>query len=50
MSQENVEVVQAALEAWGRGGFDAPIRNGKIVRGREYWERAQSLEAAGLRE
>jgi ketosteroid isomerase-like protein len=26
------------------------IRNGKIVRGREYWERAQALEAAGLRE
>jgi len=133
MSQENVEVVQAALEAWGRGGFDAlaefcdtgidwraaegapddagpihgldamraymqdwlddfdelslefeelidageqvvavqrlsgrgkasgietkirfavvyTIRNGKIVRGREYWERAQALEAVGLRE
>jgi ketosteroid isomerase-like protein len=26
------------------------IRNGKIVRGREYWERAQALEAVGLRE
>ena len=26
------------------------IRDGKIVRGREYWERAEALEAAGLRE
>jgi len=26
------------------------IRDGKIVRGREYWERAQALEAVGLRE
>ena len=26
------------------------IRNGKIVRGREYWERAQAFEALGLRE
>jgi ketosteroid isomerase-like protein len=25
------------------------IRGGKIVRGREYWERAEALEAAGLR-
>jgi ketosteroid isomerase-like protein len=133
MSQENVEVVQDALEAWAGGGFDAlaefwdaeidwraaegapddpgpisgvdamraymqdwlddfedlsleleelidageqvvavqrmsgrgkasgieteirfavvyTIRDGKIVRGREYWERGQALEAAGLRE
>jgi len=132
MSQENVEVVRAWFEAWGRGGLDAAaefwdtqidwraaegapddagpisgvdamrayaqdwlddfdelsfepeelidageqvvavqrisarakasgietelryavvytIRDGKIVRGREYWERAQALEAAGLR-
>jgi len=26
------------------------VRDGKIVRGREYWERAQPLEAVGLRE
>jgi ketosteroid isomerase-like protein len=26
------------------------IRDGKIVRGREYWSRAEALEAAGLRE
>jgi ketosteroid isomerase-like protein len=26
------------------------IREGKIVRGREYWERAQALEAVGLSE
>ena len=26
------------------------IRDGKIVRGREYWERAEALEAVGLRE
>ena len=133
MSQENVEVVRALFEAWGRGGLDAlaefwdpridwraaegalddagpihgvdamrayvqdwlddfdelrveaeelidageqvvavqrisgrakasgieteiryavvyTIRDGKIVRGREYWERAQALEAVGLRE
>jgi ketosteroid isomerase-like protein len=133
MSQENVEVVRALFEAWGRGGLDAlaefwdaridwraaegalddagpihgvdamrayvqdwlddfgelrveaeelidageqvvavqrisgrakasgieteiryavvyTIRDGKIMRGREYWERAQALEAAGLRE
>ena len=132
MSQENVEVVRAAFEAWERGGLDAlsefwdaridwraaegaiddagpirgadamraylqdwlddfdemrvepeelidageqvvavqrisarakasgietelryavvyTVRDGKIVRGREYWERAQALEAAGLR-
>jgi ketosteroid isomerase-like protein len=23
MSQENVEIVQASFEAWGRGGLDA---------------------------
>ena len=133
MSQENVEVVRALFEAWGRGGLDAlaefwdaridwraaegalddagpihgvdamrayvqdwlddfdvlrveaeelidageqvvavqrisgrakasgieteiryavvyTIRHGKIVRGREYWERAQALEAVGLSE
>jgi ketosteroid isomerase-like protein len=26
------------------------IRDGKVVRGREYWSRAEALEAAGLRE
>jgi uncharacterized protein len=26
------------------------VRDGKIVRGREYWERAQALEAVGLSE
>jgi uncharacterized protein len=26
------------------------VRGGKIVRGREYWERAEALEAVGLRE
>jgi len=26
------------------------IRDGKIVRGREYWTKEQALEAAGLRE
>ena len=26
------------------------VRDGKIVRGREYWERAQALEAVGLAE
>jgi len=133
MSRENVEVVQAAWEAWERGGLDAlaefwdtridwraaegapddvgpisgvdamraylqdwlddfdelslefeelidageqvvavqrisgrakasgietelryavvyTIRDGKIVRGREYWERAEALEAVGLSE
>ena len=26
------------------------IRNGKVIRGREYWSRAEALEAAGLSE
>ena len=133
MSQENVEIVRACIQAWGRGGFDAAvefldaqidwraaegapddpgpmhgldsmrayvqdwlddfdelsvepeelidageqvvavqrisgrakasgietelryavvytIRESKIARGREYWERAQALEAVGLSE
>ena len=26
------------------------VRNGKLVRGREYWTRAEALEAVGLSE
>ena len=46
MSQENVEIVRRQFEAFNQAGID----NGKIARGRQYWNREEALEAAGLRE
>ena len=56
MSQENVEIVRESLAAYTDGGIDAAAEfwdadiSGKIVRGREYIDRNQALEAVGLRE
>ena len=62
MSQENVELVRAQYASFqtlgGGGGGEVAqtmfhvfeIRDAKITRLREYLQRGQALEAAGLRE
>ena len=44
MSQENVEVVTAAYNAFNR------VDQGLIVRAEEYFKREEALQAAGLSE
>jgi hypothetical protein len=44
MSQENVEILRRAFEAFAR------LREGKVVTMRDYSTRAEALEAAGLSE
>jgi ketosteroid isomerase-like protein len=65
MSQENVEIVRLAYEAWNRDDIDAlltffhddieyvflsAIREGRAVEIREYGTKEEALEAAGLSE
>jgi hypothetical protein len=56
MSQQNVEVVREGWDAWIGGDPDgdetaqvATLRDGKVTRIDNYEDRAEALEAAGLR-
>ena len=48
MSQENIKVVRATFDTWNAGDMDA-FR--ELVHHSDYfWDHAEALEAAGLRE
>jgi hypothetical protein len=57
MSQENLEALRSAFEAWARDALDPfaghcaeDIRDRMIAGGREYATKREAIEAAGLKE
>jgi ketosteroid isomerase-like protein len=58
MTRENLETVRAMYQRRERGDMDVDelvgtlltLRDGLIVRWEYYWERADALEAAGVKE